>query len=153
MAADAQRAPVTPAAVTQMLATYGARGTVQRLTRNAGERDLGDYDAVLRGVSQGDDRWLRLVTSIDPGTDADSGESLGIAVAEALPKNPGGVLRLILANRKWLSACTYPMIEPTKSQERRYFRKAIPAVMSVREPILQSVRGACLALLTKAQRT
>jgi hypothetical protein len=152
-ALSANSSTVTPRSVELMLGKHGARGTVQRLTRNAGERDLGDYERVLDGVARGDPRWLALVPEIDPGTDADSAESLGIAVAEALPKNATGVLRLIRANRSWLSACSYPMIEPTPKEARSYFRRAIPAVKSVSDPALRPVKKMCLANLVKAQRT
>src|SRR5438477_12601046 len=87
---------ITPKVVERMIDRYGAKATVDKLT-NAAPNDtrslLGDYDRVLDGVSSGDSRWLALVPRLDPGTDAGSAEFLRIAVAEAIPKNPAGVLR------------------------------------------------------------
>lgn len=144
-------ASITPRSVENMLARYGARGTVQRLTRNSGKTDFGDFEVVLRGVAKGDGHWLRLVPRIYRGTDAGTAESLKIAVAEALPKNPVGVLKLVHGHSRWSMACTYPMIESSAQEARQYFRLAIPAVRSVRDRTLQVTKRRCLSSLGTAQ--
>lgn len=143
---------LTPAKVGQMLERYGAKRTVDILAKAGSDRrGLGDYDKVLSGIASGNARWLALVPRLEPGTDAATGETLTVAVAQALPKNPAGVLRLIATKPSWASACSYPMIEPTAKETRAYFRAAVPAVRSVHEPALQSARTRCLAALAKAQ--
>ena len=154
---------ITPQRVERMIDSCGARRAVNKLTKqdlNDTKTEFGKFDAVLDGVSSGDPQWLMLVTKIYAGTDAGAAESLRIAVAEALPKNPAGVLRLILrvqperARLSWFrSSCGYPMIEPTDKEMRTYFKAAIPALQAVREPALQRAKKACLTVLMKAQET
>ena len=151
--ARSQSSVITPSAVEQMIDKYGARHTIEKLTNSPPKREFGDYDIVLSGVSSGDHRWLALVPKLKAGTDAATSLALVVSVAEALPRNPKAVLRLIKADPSWRRACTYPMIEPTKAEERIYFSKAIPAVRLVRDPDVQSVKRACLADLVEAQRS
>jgi hypothetical protein len=153
----ANQAPsITPAVVRRMIDRDGAKRTVNKLSNaapNDTHTDFGDFDKVLDGIASGDARWLALVPRIAPGTDAGTAESLPIVVAKALPKNPVGVLRLIKRDPSWLDACGYPMIEPTRREMRDYFRAAIPAVKSVHDPALGTVKRLCLSELLKAQRT
>jgi hypothetical protein len=139
-----------------MIERYGARATVQKLS-NAAPNDtrsmFGDYDKVLEGVSSGDARWLALVPKLDPGTDAGSAEFLLIAVAEALPKNPAGVLRFTSRLSWFRNACGYPMIEPSNREMRAYFKATIPALKGVHDAALARVKRICLTELLKAQRT
>lgn len=146
-------AAITPTTVGRMIDRFGPRETVNKLA-HAGSKgsDFGEYDKVLDGVASGDARWLALVPKLEPGTDAGSAEALRIAVAEALPKNPADVLRLISREPSWLDACGYPMIEPTRREQRNYFRAAIPAVRAVRAPKLRRTRNLCLSELSKAER-
>lgn len=153
------RAPtsaITPKSVERMIDRYGARQTVQKLTKqdpNDTKSEFGKFDVVLDGVASGDPRWLALVTKIYPGTDAGAAESLPIVVAQALPKNPAAVLRFF-ASSSWLrKVCGYPMIEPTEKEMRAYFKAALPAVRAVREPALQRAKKVCLTELIKAQQT
>lgn len=143
-------ASITPAGVGRMLDRLGSRRTVNELA-GAGA-DFGEYETVLDGIASGDAQWLALVPRLQPGTDAGTSESLRIAVAEALARNPTAVLRLIKHNRAWREVCAYPMIEPTRKEARNYFRAAIPAVKGVRSPALQRVKHVCLAELQRAQR-
>jgi hypothetical protein len=147
---------ITPVAVERMIDHQGPRRTVDKLAnarRGYTRSDFGDFDKVLDGIASGDARWLALVPRIAPGTDAGTAEALRIVVAEALPKNPAAVLRLIKQDPSWRDACSYPMIEPTPSETRAYFKSAIPAVSAVHYPTLQAARHICLSELTKAQHT
>jgi len=145
---------ITPTAVGRMIDRYGAKRTVDRLTDaspNDTHTEFGDFDKVLDGIASGDARWLALVPRLAPGTDAGTAESLRIVVAEALPRNPVGVLRLIKRDASWRDACSYPMIEPTRKEMRAYFRAAIPAVKAVKDPALQATKRVCLSELLKTQ--
>jgi hypothetical protein len=147
--------PVTAKTVDAMIAKYGATQAVAKLHRgeSAATGSFGEFDQVLDGVSAGDSQWLRLVPKLKERTDAAASESLEISVADALPKNPVAVLRLIKSHPEWREACTYPFIEPTTEENRKYFRVTIPAVAKVRDPQLRSVKNACLANLKRAQHT
>jgi hypothetical protein len=141
--------------VSRMIDRYGPKATVDKLSNakpNDTHTDFGDFDKVLDGIASGDARWLALVPKLAPGTDAGTAESLPIVLAEALPKNPVGVLRLIKRDESWRDACSYPMIEPNRKEMRDYFKTAIPAVESVHDPALQDVKRICLSELLKAQR-
>jgi hypothetical protein len=146
---------VTPATVSRMIDRFGAKRTVDKLSNaapNDTHAEFGDFDKVLDGIASGDGRWLALVPKLAPGTDAGTAESLPIVLAEALPKNPVGVLRLIKRDASWRDACSYPMIEPTRKQMRTYFKATIPAVRSVHDPALQTAKRVCLSELLKAHR-
>jgi hypothetical protein len=147
---------ITPQAVARMIQQYGAKGAVDRLSDqgpNETRTMFGRYDAVLDGVASGDGRWLALVPKLDPGTDAGTAEFLRIAVAEALAKNPTGVLRFTSRMSWFRDACGYPMIEPTEKEMRAYFKGAVPALKGVHDPALEGARKVCLTELIKAQRT
>ena len=146
--------PVTPAAVTRMIDRFGGEGAVNKLIAQKTtdqNNDLGLFEQVLDGIASGAPAWLALVPRLETGGHAAAGESMPIVVADALPKNPGGVLRLVARERRWLVSCGYPMIEPTKKEERAYFRAAIPAVRAVRDPELQTAKRMCLSELFRAE--
>jgi len=143
--------PITPVTVGRMLRQLGPKQTVDQLAGTGA--DFGDYEKVLDGIASGDARWLTLVPKLQPGTDAGTSESLRIAVAEALPRNPAAVLRLIEHNPRWRDVCTYSMIEPTPKETRTYFKAAVPAVKAVKSPRLQRAKLMCLADLAEAQRS
>jgi len=142
---------ITPSNVARMLDRLGPRQTVDKLAGTGA--DFGEYEKVLDGISSGDARWLALVPRLQPGTDAGTSESLRIAVAEALPRNPSAVLRLIEHNPRWREVCTYPMVEPTPKEARTYFKAAVPAVKAVKSPQLQRAKLMCLVDLAAAQRS
>jgi len=147
---------ITPAEIGRMIDRYGAKRTVDELSKtvpNDTHSEFGQLEKVLNGIASGNGRWLALVLRLASGTDAGTAESLPIAIAEALPKNPIGVLQLIKRDASWLSACGYPMIEPTRKETRAYFRMAIPTVQSVHGAGLEVVKRLCLSELLKAQRS
>ena len=47
---------------------------------------------IIRKIQSGDPRWLAVAAAFKPASDAGYSEDLNFAVAEALPKNPQGVL-------------------------------------------------------------
>lgn len=146
---------VTPGAVTRMIEIYGGERAVDMLIARKvknNDNDLGRFELVLDGIMSGDSAWLALVPRLNTGGHAAAGESLPISLAFALPKNAAGVLRLLARDRRWLVACGYPMIEPTRNEERAYFKATIPAVRAVREKSLQVAKHMCLSELFKAQR-
>jgi hypothetical protein len=156
LAAAPRSAPpvITPNVVARMIDTYGSKGAVDRLAKpNHRHPMFGDYEVVLDGVSSGAAQWLALVPRLKKGTDAGTSEFLKISVAEALPHNAAGVLRLGARGWPMADACSYPMLEPTRAQTRKYFAAAIPAVEAVHDPALQTAKATCLSELRTARKT
>jgi hypothetical protein len=147
---------IKPAAVAGMIDRFGGEETVSKLIAqktSEPNNDLGLFDEILDGIASGDPAWLALVPRLETGGHAAAGESMPIAVAFALPLNPRDVLRLIASDRRWLVSCGYPMIEPTKEEERAYFEAAIPAVRAVRDAHLETAKAMCLSELSRAEQT
>lgn len=140
---------LSPAEVAAMIDRDGATRTVQTLDQG---ETVTRFTQVLEGIASGDAQWLALVPRLGPGVDAGTSTGLIIAVAEALPRNPSGVLGLA-AGGNWSleDACSYPMIEPTAEQKAAYFAAVIPAVEGVAEPGLQQAKKTCLTQLRAAQ--
>jgi hypothetical protein len=137
-----------------MIGRFGGEEAVSKLIAQKTSdpnNDLGQFQEVLNGIASGDSAWLGLIPSLETGGHAAAGESMPIVVAFALPKNPRAVLHLIASDRRWLVSCGYPMIEPTKKEERDYFETAIPAVRAVRDANLQTAKQMCLSELSRAE--
>lgn len=72
------------------------------LTRQGADRALSllfdddsKWDAVLEGVATGTPEWLSVAADLRAVSDAHATETLVMAIQEALPKSPRGVLRLV----------------------------------------------------------
>jgi hypothetical protein len=123
----------------------GAGETVRRL------QAAGQWDVVLDGIANGELAWIAIVPSLAQGTDA--GQSLGVALAKALPAAPAAVLQA-LDHRDGPAlgpsrVCGAPFAEPTPEFLAAYRPRALAAVEGVHDPHLRSVRDACLAALRK----
>jgi len=104
--AGRQVGSITPTTVGRMLAQLGPKRTFDELAGTGADFD--DYEKILDGIASGDQRWIALGPRLQPGTDAGTSEALRIAVAEALPRNPAGVLRLIEHNPRMARAMHLP---------------------------------------------
>jgi hypothetical protein len=143
--AAAAAAQLSPEGILRDIKLQGAKAVVDRLWND------GDWDRVMDRVDAGDARWIALVPQLAPGTDAGTAEDLPIALAFALPKNPGAVLALL--GRDGFPAdevCGAPFIEDTVKDIPAYLRQAETAVLRVRDPALSGAKQACLAELKKA---
>ena len=141
--------PLTPPAISDLVARDGAGPTVQRLVTN---KRSPQWDAVLRQVETGDDRWLAVARELSAGTDAGTSEGLQVALATALPKNPAGVLRLA-GTQPFLSLtnlCSAPFIEPQPAFFRRYLSSTRKALLRLKDAAIESRRLECLAEIDKA---
>lgn len=138
--------PITPAQVRALIASRGARATVQVLDRPGNRRDR--WDSVLRGIATGNQAWLDLAPLIAEGTDAGTAEEYAIVLSDALVSNPTGTLRLVLASgRDVEDVCVENGIETPRRQRRIYDAAAIEAVQTVTARDLRSVKARCLASL------
>jgi hypothetical protein len=127
----------------------GAGETVRRL------QAAGQWDVVLDGISNGEAAWIALVPRLAQGADAEPSETLGVALAKALPRAPAAVLHAldprdgpVLGPSR---VCGAPFAEPTPEFLAAYRPRALAAVESVRDPRLRSSRDACLAVLRKGE--
>ncbi len=109
------------------------------------------WDSVLDGMARGEAGWIAIAPLLAKGADGANAEGLGIALAEALPKNAGAVLAALdPSNGPILGAsrvCSAPFIEPKPGRIERYKPKALAAVRAVRASGLRPARQACLEAL------
>ena len=110
--------------------------------------------AMSEGISSGNDQWLALVPMLSTSGSAEMSEGLISGLAEALPRNPAGVLRA-LADRQVEDSfkevtCFHPE-EMSGQAARTYLTQAIGAVEAVNDPGLQAAKTRCLANLRQAQ--
>jgi hypothetical protein len=136
---------LSPNAIAADIAAHGADAVVARLNAN------GDYDRVLGHIDSADSHWLALAPKLAPGTDAGTAEALVIALAFALPRNPGGVLALLQGKDAFAAAdvCGAPFIEDTVKDIPAYVRRARAAVSAVNDLRLATAKAQCLAALAK----
>ncbi len=129
------------------LESRGAGETVARL------HAAGQWDVVLDGIANGEVAWIAIVPRLAQGTDAGLSETLGVALARALPRAPAAVLHAldpkdgpVLGPSR---VCGAPFVEPTPEFLAAYRPRALAAVEGVRDAHLRNIRDACLAVLRK----
>lgn len=129
----------TAAGITASCRDIGAYRTVRLMSG----KDYRLWDNFIEHVSRGEEDWLRVIPEIRGGTDAGTAESIGIALAYALPENPKGVLNL--ANSTSLKgACSIPFIEPEEEFLEEYLNRARVALDAVSEEYYQEDKKVCL---------
>ncbi|RDS82357.1 hypothetical protein DWU98_09880 [Dyella monticola] len=67
------------------------------------------WKVIQQGVASGSDGWLKVYASLDPVTDGEAGEDLGVALSDALPVRPFKVLPVLSNNGKYTveRLCTF----------------------------------------------
>ena len=116
--------------------------------------ETGQSDVILDHMDRGEAGWIALAPqmALNNGGAAIT-ETLPIALALALPRNPAAVLKTIDPNNgrsfSVEDVCGEPFFEPTRSFLRGYKRRALAAVAGVHDPSLRLVRDACAAALKK----
>ena len=141
-AAGCRATDLTPQSIEKEIHSLGAKATVDKL--NSGRRPR-NWDRVLDRIETGSTEWLVVAKELSPGTDAGTSTGLQVTLAKTLPKNPGGVLRLIdekNINVEYL--CTSPFIEPDPAFLRRYLRDSKRALEQLKQPDIDRYRLACL---------
>lgn len=112
-----------------------------------------DADALFDDIGSGKTAWVALAPKLAEGADAGNAEGLGIALAEALPKNAEAVLAVtdpvdIDGHSLAVSrVCGIPFIETVPPG---YKAKALRAVRKVHSPQLRAIRARCVAVLQKS---
>ena len=145
--AQAASAP-PPERIAASIYQHGAETTVAALLKT--DR----WEGVAERMGSGDARWIALAPQLAPGADGAVAEGLGISLAYSLPKNPRAVLAALdLTNGPVIGAgqvCSIPFIEDTVRNRPAYRRRALRAVVGVRDPSLRRARAACLAELRRS---
>jgi hypothetical protein len=147
--------PVWPAkpSLAQLEKAIRQKGA-ERVARELSEQQNPDpWDAIDDRVATGDPRWLDVAKQLRPYTDAGVSEALENALAEALPRNAAGVLRILGTDlskdftvRRVCSTETF--IEVPRPALQRHLRAALAAVKRVTDPKLIDARDACLSKLS-----
>ena len=135
----------------QLLAPGGPARTVAEMIAT------GDWGRLIARISSGDIGALSLVRELAKGTDASTSEELTISLAEALPKAPRNVLRVLTPDRNsnlsYSRVCSAPFIEDTLRHQRVYKAAALGAVRRVRsrDPDLVLASELCIAELKRVK--
>ncbi|WP_380182613.1 hypothetical protein [Kalamiella sp. sgz302252] len=93
-----------------------------------------DWRYVTEQIAKGDDNWLHIAALLAPGADADSAETLSVAVGLAIPHNPSGVLHILTNRYISLSPgeiCGLPFYNMTEAQFNQYVLDSIRALYKV----------------------
>jgi hypothetical protein len=106
--------------------------------------------AIVTALKQGDPRALANFSRLRARADSEWAEALDMAVGQALPHNPKGVLALADTPERLNILCAVPFIETEVRVEQAYLREAIMALRSIKEPgELGARRDACEARLQR----
>jgi len=133
----------TPDMVEARIRTVGAQSTVRELWRRPKE-----WDAVLDGVSSGDQRWLRVATELKGGADAGQSEGLAIAVSRSIRHNARAFLRVAFPSFG-VAVCQDLTIEGTTQEHAAFQRNTEKALIAADDEITRKDRDACLVELRK----
>ena len=131
--------------VQALIAEKGPRGTIHQLFEDD-ER----WDQFLEIIATGKKEWLTIAAQLRPATDAHASETLDMALQEALPRNPAGVLDLVATDVVSVSQVCgmygFGQIEDERPNTVlvALVDKRIAAVSALKQPTLSGVRNACL---------
>ena len=126
----------------------GAYQTVRLMN----EGDRAAWENFYRHVADGDEAWLQLVPSILGGADAGWTGSIIVALAEALPRNPEGVLALegSLVSMKYV--CSVPFVEPEDKFIDAYAASVRKALAGIDEVYFEQDKRICLLRLNETMQ-
>lgn len=157
--------PLSPHSLLQEIKTHGARSVVARLHEDvtvpgktgglpAVIHNKGWYH-VLEQIATGDTQWLDVARALYPGSDAGAAEALQIVVAEALPKAPAQVLRMLGTDYRGYEfkiVCSAPHNEPPPGVVEAYLQQAEAALLALRVPELEERRQLCLQYIREGKQ-
>lgn len=152
-------APATPGASSamtpdQVRARFQRDGVSQTLIAFQDPSWSATNGAMSEGIAAGDGQWLALVPLLSTSGNAEMAEGLIAMLAEALPRNAAGVLRVLgdpqMSTTLKEMTCMHPE-ELSGAAARAYLTNATRAVEAVSDPALQAMRTMCLANLRQAR--
>lgn len=138
---------ITPQEVRAMIERDGARAAVRTLDEGGTVAAPSRLSIAMQGISSGEQGWLDIVPLLRQGTDGETGQGLTMSLADALPNNAAGVLRLIAGGEDAPSICDGQLSVNTPEAARAARQAAIPSVEAVTDPALQQAKAACLTVL------
>lgn len=136
--------------VQESLRSVGPKGTLRLLFD-----DEARWDSFLEAVGKGDDSWLEVAASLREVSDAHASETLDMAIQEALPLNPVGVLTFVRRGSFTVDGASgmygFGQIEDERPKAVivGLVDTRIDAVSKVQQPTLDPVKTECLAELVK----
>lgn len=136
--------------VQESLRSVGPKGTLRFLFD-----DQARWDSVLSAVGDGQDSWLEIAGALREVSDAHASETLDMAIQEALPLNPVGVLTLVEHGTFTVDgACGMYGFGQIEDERPRavivgLVDRRIEAVSKVQQSSLKVVTSACLAELAR----
>jgi hypothetical protein len=105
----------------------------------------------MNGIATGDSVWLEVADKLTPAS-ASAEASLSIALASALPRSPGRVLRLLGPKYPVEEICTIPFLKPESTLITTYHDEAVAALSRVDSSSLVKVRDDCRTALDDARQ-
>lgn len=101
--ADVKQPKLTAEKVLNYISANGATKTV------ADYYDKQDWKVMMKGISSGNTKWLKVYSLLNPIADASAGEDIGEAIFDALPSRPFQVLPLLTADSVYTveQVCTF----------------------------------------------
>lgn len=123
---------VTPKIVLENIHDSGAKKYIHDLAKeNARATSTSQWEAIVKGLSSGEAEWLQIVPLIARYTDAGFAEDIATALAQALPKNVAGVMKVLDEQIPPVSirnVCSMPLYNETVPEQNEYVVKAIQAL-------------------------
>lgn len=142
---------IDPVATLHQLRTENPKSVVNRLW------DAGGCEAaILDGLSSGKREWIQLAVALRPFTDAWSGESLTMAVGEAMQRAPSRVLPLVNSNGFDEGICVPSNFDDSPEGIRRdalAMRRAKPMFEAFLNTSLAEKAKVCLAAVNDVLRS
>lgn len=142
-------AAVTPTRVLGHIHQEGAKKYLYALAKeNAHATATSNWEYIIEGISSGNAEWLKIVPLMAGATDAGFAEDLATALAQAIPKNVVGVLKVLNNNVPPVSiqsVCSMPLYVETVPEQNEYFVKAVQALYKADTPQAKE----CLAQLIR----
>jgi hypothetical protein len=146
-AVPATGSALTAAGVMADVNARGASAVVEDLWRGPG------WDQLMAHIRTGQSSWLHVAVSIRPGTDGGSGETLALALGDALDSNPRNVLSIAAPAIGTEEICSGPDIDDYRTKEmyvaaldRRMYK-----VAALTDDVLLAVRTSCLKSLAETK--
>jgi hypothetical protein len=131
--------------VRTLIADLGPRDALRSLFQ-----DLSRWKVLLEDIATGESEWLGVAAEFRAESDAYASETLTMAIQEALPENPTGVLQLVAAGKFDVhDACGmygFGQIEDERplSVILALVDKRTDAVSGIAKPELAAARDGCL---------
>ena len=118
--------------------------------------DKTKWNSLLKYISSGDEKWLKVAVNLREGLDAGASEMLSLAVGEALEHNPENVFKFALNSFEINVICGAPDVDDQRYDSYelaiKAINKRINKVSSVKGRNLKEKCNECLRHLSEAKK-